>query len=585
MHTRIYKFFHNIYHSRYHGIYRHAKKLFAFDLALLGLAAVMLITGIFFFFWKPGITDLIDLSISLGNGRIKSGDPVKITVDYTNRSKYQLNNIALALRLPDGFIVDRKQTPENIFAADSTFTSVKELKSGAKGQAQIYGWFWGEPNKEQRITASMTYEPASLNRQEQKLAVFSAMLPESILQTRLSVPTTSYPNVPLKFTYTLTNTGSQTITGINLSNNWPGGDIMQEKDTQNISLPPNGIKVINGQITIPGKSGKYSLQITPQILINNHLIPQTPSEQKINTYSPDLISIAELTTNSLYAEPGQIIPVKINWENKGDFKLQDLHLHLATVLPKIVDWAKTAKENNAKTDQNGLVVDAISKTSLSDGNPGASGSFTINLYLLSSFDLSQTENAYLELVPTMEAGMSGISAQNFTQEGTRVRLPLATDLNLSAEARYYTAEGDQLGRGPLPPQAGKTTKYWVFINVSNAGNAVDNASFSAILPSGVELTGKQSVSIGPELKYDPATRKIAWSYDSLPAYSQTGIYFEVSVTPDSSQIGKNITLADSIIFSATDDFTNKVFNLTSPPVTNILNKNDRGHLSGSQVAQ
>ncbi len=75
------KFLRSHYHKRYHGVYQHAKKLFAFDLALLAFAFLMLGSSIFFFFWKPGLTGLIDVSISLGNERIKSGDEVRPTVD------------------------------------------------------------------------------------------------------------------------------------------------------------------------------------------------------------------------------------------------------------------------------------------------------------------------------------------------------------------------------------------------------------------------------------------------------------------------------------------------------------------------
>ena len=39
----MYTFLKNHYHTRYHGVYQHAKKLFIFDLALLGLALVMMV--------------------------------------------------------------------------------------------------------------------------------------------------------------------------------------------------------------------------------------------------------------------------------------------------------------------------------------------------------------------------------------------------------------------------------------------------------------------------------------------------------------------------------------------------------------
>lgn len=581
----MYKFFHQFYHKRYHGIYRHAKKLFIFDLALLGLSICILASGLFFFFWKPGLVDLVDLSISLGAERIKSGDYMHLTIDYTNRSKYKLQSANLSIRLPNGFLIDRNKTPESILSKNSTFTSLKELEPGAKGQTEIYGWLWAEPNKEEKIIADLSYTPEKTNRREQKLAYFISKLPASVLEGKLIIATSSFPNQILKFTYTLANHGTKTANNISITHNWPTS-IIEEKDSQNISLPPNSAKVISGQLTLPNRSGKYSLEITPQVLINNHLITQTASEQEIEAFAPNVVSSARFTTNAAYAEPQQILPVEIQWNNQGKFKLQNLRLRLTANLPNIVDWNKTAQINHLKSDNRSLIIDKSARTAFSNGGIDSGDTFIVSLQLLPLFNLNQTTNAYLEIIPTIEGNINEVIQQNFTQEGARTRIPLATEVILNAEARYYTEEGDQLGRGPLPPKVVKTTKYWIFIKIFNTSNPLRDATFSAMLPTGgVEHTGKQSVTIGPQIQYDSKTRKLSWSYDSLPANSQTGLYFEVAVTPNASQLGQNILLVKDIQFSTTDDFVKKDFNLRIPLITNVLNKNDRGYLVGSQVIE
>ncbi|MFA5061860.1 MAG: hypothetical protein WC526_01815 [Patescibacteria group bacterium] len=582
MHKHIYSFFHKIYHTKYHGIYRHAKKLFVFDLALLGLAIIILAGGIFFFFWKPGITDLIDLSISLGNNRIKSGEYVHLTVDYANKSKYKLENISLGLRLPNGFTVDRTKTPESTFSKTSIFTAITTLDPGAKGQVEIFGWLWSVPNQEERITAYLAYEPHGLNRTEQKVSVYAARLPESIITGKLEMATTTFPNTPTQFTYTITNTGSETVNNISLINNWLT-NIIAAKD-QNFSLPAGGYKVISGTLTTPNQGGNYSLEITPQILINNYQIAQKIVKQTSNNISPNIESSVSFVSTPAYAEPGQVIPLAIRWNNKSNFKLDNLQMKLTANQTKVVDWAKTARENHATAAKDGLILDTKTRTNFSNGNPGSNDSFTINLYLLPTFAVTG-EKIYLELIPTMEAGLAKISTQKFTQEGSRARLPLASEVRLASEARYYTPEGDQLGRGSLPPQVKKTTKYWVFIKISNTSNQINNAKLITSLANGVTLTGKQSVTLGSDIIYDSASRKISWSNDAIPANSQVGIYFEVAVTPTAAQLGQNINLTNSMQFGATDDFVNKTFNLSTAGVTNILNANDRGHIYGSQVTE
>lgn len=573
------------YQKNYQNSYQHAKKLFAFDLALLFVAFVMLASSVFLFLWKPGITDFIDVSISLGQERIQSGDEVHLTINYTNKSKFKLNNVSLGLHLPDGFIIDRNKTAKDIFSNDSTFLSLKEIGAGAAGQTEIYGWFWSRPNKEELFVANLSYQPENNNGREQKLSSFLANLADSVLSGELLMPTSTLSNTPLNFTYTLKNSSNREIKNISITNNW-SANIINEKDKSNITLPPNGIKVIAGQLITPNKSGNFSFSIAPQILINNHLITQTPSAKELHIFAPQIISGARLLDNSGYAEPGQVLPLEIRWENKGDFKLTNITLHLTSNLAGVVDWAKTAKENGAKPEKNGLFFDSNSRTSLSSGNPGSAEAFDVKIYLLPGFNLAEVEKASLEIYPIVKARADGASDQEFSQEGSHTKIPLATEVNFNnIETRYYTSEGDQLGRGPLPPQVGKTTKYWIFVKILNTTNAINDAVFTTSLPDGIELTGKQSTSIGPQINYNNATRAISWKHNSLPANSQTGLYFEVAVTPLSSQVGQNILLTNSLQFSATDDFTGKKFDLSHSSLNNTLKPNDAGQKFGSKVQQ
>ena len=577
----MFKFLRKHYHKKYHGIYQHAKKLFVFDLALLLFAFVILGAGIFLFLWKPSLAGQIDLSISLGNARLKSGGEIHLTIDYANKSKLKLNNVSLGLRLPEGFVIDRNKTAESVFADDSTFASLKEIKAGAAGKTEIYGWFWSEPNKEARFIANLSYQPENNKNREQKVSSFVANIPDSVLTGQLDMPDSTIPNSQIKFTYTLKNSSAREINNIYIVNSW-NANVMNEKDTSNISLPPNGIKIIEGQLVTPNQSGSFSFSITPQVLVNNHLVSLTPNIKELKIFAPQIISSARLLNNPGYAEPGQILPIEIKWGNKSGFKLQNPTLHLTSNLPSIVDWKKTAMENGAKPELNGLMFDGSSRTNLSSGGANSSDTFEVKIYLLPTFDLSQIENANLEIYTIVKAE----AGQEFNRNGARIKLPIATEVDFSnVESRYYTSEGDQLGRGPLPPQVGKTTKYWIFVKILNTTNAINNALFSTSLPEGVEFTGKQSTSIGSQIDYNSASRVISWKYGTLPANSQTGLYFEVAVTPQSWQVGQNILLTNPLQFSATDDFTNKKFEFSHQQLNNTLNSNDSGRSLGSKVRE
>ncbi len=573
-------FFHHYYIRKYHGLYRHAKKLFVFDLALLAIAVALFATSIFFFFWTPRIGGLIDLSISLGNRRIKSGDYVHLTVDYANRSKTTLTSAMLALRLPVGFIVDRQKTPENIFSKNYTFI-LPELPPGGNGQAELSGWLWAEPRQEEKIIATLSYLPTNSTRLEQKLAIFSINLPDSVLAGNLTMPANSFPNQPLNFVYALTNNGDEKLDQIQIINNWAQKPL-EENKFKNIAIAPHETKNFEGKIVSPDKSGQFPLQFTAQILANNHLINQDTKENKIEVLAPVITVAGRLVNDLPDTAPGQTVPLEISWKNNTRVPLKNLRLKILAS-SEIVDLVKTAKDNRLKLADGALLIDSSVRTELANGNAGGADTFVVELKLRSSFAPLQKESAKLEITPIMEAEADQVAGQIFSQVGETLKIPLATELNWQAETRYYTADGDQLGRGPLPPRVGEATKYWIFVDVFNSTNAVEDAEFSAQLPAGVNFTGRQSVTIGPPLKYDNATRAVSWKFGELPANSVTGLYFEVVTTPSSADLEKTMLLAKDLTFKAGDATIKKSFLLTKNELTNILNSNDRGATLGAKV--
>ncbi len=582
MFKAIYNFFHRHYHLRYHGIYAHAKKLFVFDLALLSVAIATFGATLFFLFWSPGLTDQIDLKISLGSDRIKSGDLVKLTVDYKNRSKYFLREPILAIHLPAGFIVDRELTPTSIFKTDSTF-DLNELRPGASGQTEVYGHFWTLPKQEEKISALFSYLPEKSQNREQKIGSFLANFSDSVLNASLEMATTSFSNNYVPFAFKLVNTSDSKLEGLNFNFTFPGKIVgLKDSDIQNVTLEKSGEKLITGQIVMPAKSGEFPLNILMSLRANNQTVNILKSQAVVKTFSHNIGLSLKLKDNSTFAQPGQTLNANIKWINNSQYELQNSQLRIAFT-PGVVDLKTTARENGFKIEGNELVIGAAERTALTKGQPQSGDEFDFKVYLLPTFNLGAIENANLEIKPSFVSEIKTLPGQQFSSPGESAKIILSTELNLSSEARYYSNEGDQLGRGPLPPQVGETTKYWIFVRSNNTTNPVSNAVFSATLAGGVTFTGKQSVSIGPGLTFNEANNTINWNYRELPPNSQTGLYFEVAVTPSPEQIGKNINLVKDIKFTASDKITGKTFILNKPSITNILPSTDDGSKKGDLV--
>jgi hypothetical protein len=123
----------------------------------------------------------------------------------------------------------------------------------------------------------------------------------------------------------------------------------------------------------------------------------------------------------------------------------------------------------------------------------------------------------------------------------------------------------------LPPEVGRETRVWIFMNVSNTFNDLAGAMVSARLAEGVEFTGATTVSYGDKIEYDATSREVRWPLGLVAAYAGAGVEaptagFEVKFTPRESDRGKLFTLLDSASVSGQDDYTGKPVRVASPPL-------------------
>jgi hypothetical protein len=569
------------FHLKYKNNYVHAKKLFIFDIGLLMLALFMLASSLFFFFWKPGITGLIDLEFSWGGERIKSGEEITLTVNYKNRSKLLLQNSELAIHLPEGFVINREKTPITSFSEQSV-AELGEIKPGGTGSVQIIGHLYAEPGVDNKILALLTYLPEEKTEKEQKISAGIVRVVDSVIQTKLILTDTAFPEQKIPVKLKIINTGDTDLTDIEIENRWPEKFIAEDK-LKNISLKSGETKEINGQITSPQQTGEHNFGLAIKIKINNKIFTQININKIITIFYPELFTQATILPTKTYVEPGNTVPIKISWQNNSEFPLENLKISLTPTL-NIINLPATARENNLKIEGDKLVMDKTNRTALTDGSPKKGGEMEIKLILSPVFNISQKQ-AKFGVDIEISAQVPTANGQNFTRTSQSNLIPVATEVSMTSEIRYYTSDGDQIGRGPLPPTVGEETKYWVINKVVNGSNEIKDLYFTAKLADGIKLAEKQSVTLGDKLNYNSNNNTVSWSYSDAPAFGQIGLYFELSIIPSSQDVGKNIPLVQTIQFSATDADTGKKINLSQKNLSNVLKNDDLGHGKGSLVVE
>jgi hypothetical protein len=147
-------------------------------------------------------------------------------------------------------------------------------------------------------------------------------------------------------------------------------------------------------------------------------------------------------------------------------------------------------------------------------------------------------------------------------------------LKIEAYARYWSAEGEQLGRGPLPPKVGQTTKYQIFWLLKRTVVPLTEVVVEGELGDNVSWTGFVPLQTG-NVYFDSLTRKIIWKVGRLESQEETmsetkGIVFEVALKPDLSQVGKEADLIKEIKGWGKETITGNLVKGEAPKITTRL---------------
>lgn len=567
------------YQRRYHLKFSHARKLFIFDMLLL--ASVFGIGGMatFWYTYDSTVTKQVHLDViataTSETNRVKSGEIITVKISYQNNSAVELKDPIVHVNLPRGFVI--RNAPNN-FTTSTQSISVATMKPRQGGEIVFSGQFWGEPGKNFPITAELVYHQEKTNNYEVKTAGILTTAAASVLVTSAHFPETIYSVGSGQIPVTITNTGSESVSNIYIPLPVVDGLNFSWLET-GVTKKPLIISTLLPNQTVTGTLRFYSqlatqisevqVNIIPQIKINSQLFNQASHISKIVVLHPGL------TINSNWQEsiinPGERATIHLTIENTGTTELQ--HVALTIPLPaNVVNVRETAAAN--KIVARGSTLQITSKEFPILQSIPQNESRKISLLIV----VSNRPTGSSELVIPITASASiPNNTEKFDTQSNSPALKLGTFITLNADALYYSHEGDQIGRGPLPPKVGKETKYWALLTLNNGTAEARNVTVSATLAPGAVWTGKTSVTRGREPVYNSATRTVTWSVSSVSASESVGINFELAVTPTEAQLGSIPLLLTNIRASATDSVSQKGLNasagsLNASLITDIIGK-------------
>lgn len=532
----------------------------------------------------------VDLSI-LGNAFVSGGDELPIQVEVANKNATDLVNAQLVLNYPKG-------------ATDQTGTDVVQLEqplgtiaSGKTKSQDFVAVLYGEQGTSRTITAKLTYQLAGSSATFEKDATFSVMISSSPVGLTVDAPTAVVSNQP--FTITLHNSFSgdkllnNVITRVDYpdgfvfqsatpapssgNNVWSLGDL-QTGDERDITITGRLVGEVNDEkafriyIGTPESDTDTSIAVAyNSALATMHIVqPFISGALSVNGNSDDVIPLTV----------GDAVNGTIAWTNTSAYTVTNPTFTLTLAGNSIDTSSVTAPNAYYDATANTITWNADSDSAIASIAPGATGTLPFSFNTLTEVTGSRDVTLGLSVSGTFpDQGNAVQSIDTIDQKTVR----FGSTIQFAAQSLYSI--GAITNTGPYPPKANKATTYTIMWSILPSENAITDATASAILPSGVDWTGKTMPST-EDVTYNTATRTVTWNIGPLPATSGTpasrSASFQVQVKPTTSEIGNPLDLLGQTTVTATDSVTQTPITTTRAALTTKLDT-DPAYTTGKDL--
>jgi hypothetical protein len=554
------------YERRYRGRYKFARLTFVFDLLLVGFALGLGSIALALALYHPlSFADKITFEASVAPNEIVSGASSTLVIHYENGTGKELRDARLSLEFPAHFLLEGIES--DIGSANDRTVTLGTIPVDGFGSVKIRGVMFGDVGGEQTFQSTLSFTHGEKNVAGSKTDQYAFTPTRSTLVLSLSLPERMIAAHRMVGILSYENTGQTDFPKIVISPEWPSGFVLESSDVPLmdgafhlpiVTAESKGTMRFSG--ILGDTEGTTAFAFHPSIAFG-------ADQYKQETLSAEatVLPIPLRISHSVDADtvrPGGSARVTVTYENIGDEALIDVRLAVESQSP----FARFET----------VTISTKDDPRLASVEPRTSGTAVIEVPLLAA--IGQTATNVYENVPFMTWASGTFDADGMKDVvvmDDELSCLMTSPLALDAFARYAAPSGDQIGRGPLPPSVGESTKYWVFWNLRNTTNSLSNVRVEGELGEHVSFTGRQTVSTGNGVTFDFDSNQIVWTADTIsptfsPSSKVVGIAFEVAITPDDAQTGTIPTLLKNIRVTATDAATGAFVSASGATVTTDL---------------
>lgn len=536
----------------------------------------------------------VSVAIS-GPASVASAERVGFEVTYQNSSWNDIEGAVLTVNVPETFQLET--TPEMKMSGKRVEVALGTVARNERKKITLNGKFFGGKGEKGTLEAVLRYTAKGTSSQYETRGTHQVTLATSPLLFEVSAPGEVASGQEVDYVITYENRSPETFRNMRIVVTYPEGfqyissDAGPTEGNTTWLLPelkPNqgGKLVIHGSL---GGARDSAKTLTAKIGIlqgDNTLFSYNTVEKRTQIIKTPL-TVAQTVNGQteLTANPGDDLTYVVTYKNESSVGMRDVVITVA-LDTSFLEVAKLGLPSGAYSEATKKIVWRASDIpALAELAPGQTGEITFTVPVLRDFPANNTpKNIVIKSLATIDSlDVKSALAGNKVIASNLIQVKVGALVALQVVP--FFSGNNITNSGPIPPVVGGETTYTIRTKVASSTNDLSQSSISFVMPSGVVYKEK-SYPGGETLEFNARTNELIWEIGTLAAGKEKELQFQVAITPNVSQVGKDVELVKTATFGAKESFTKKEVSTVKSGITNYL-REDKGvtEISGFVKAQ
>ena len=539
--------------------------LAVFSFFLISLA----IGGYYLFqaFYSEGIEVLLETP----EGEIYFGVPFKVEAAIHNSSGKTLENVSVALSLPEGFSFTREEKGQKVITKTLGTVGNESLN---KEEFEIVATASTEGTKRVEATVSYGMGGGSDSRYEEK-GYKDINIENPLVFADIKIPEKVYSGENFEMEISYRNLMPKPAEGVSIEIEYPKEfRFISSKDKKSSdgagrlfefdSIPQEeeGKIIITGSVSGPdGSFFEVKAAVKREIYGEDYEVLKISKGFSINS-SPLSLLIYANDSEDYIVKPGDVLKYALTYKNDTGTDLRDVII-TAEISGAMFDVPTLNSVGFFNSINNTITWNASNKSELSLVPAGGTGEadFSIRvkdfypIYRLSDKNFVLKVKGKIES-PTVPEGVGADKTTAMAENQVKVR----GKIGVESKVLLRDSMSGVVNEGAWPPKVDEGTEFTVHWILTNYATDVKDVSIKSFLNPGVKWKGniKGNATTLPE--YNERTQEIVWNVGDVAATkgvigSPIEAVFQIEATPSILSLQNYVPLVGKTEAEAEDGFT------------------------------